>query len=264
MRIDLYGLEGTFWDYSKQSYNNVGKFSYSAYQSTKTGVINTLNNPRFQGSMQAVGGLAEAGAGRLLTLGSRGILGFIGAPIMAHGMNRVFSGTSQDTITSQLLQKTGMSSNVAGMVDNGISILGSFGGVAAFRSAGQATFRVPANWNQNTQVLGSVSKNNGWVLPENGGGGLINNRWYTEHALERMAPNTPQVMAKLEARFFERAKVVKPKLNTQEFLKWCRENSPNPRGVPPSVVEAEIANPGSSGVRVFLNEKGDVKTVIPE
>jgi hypothetical protein len=160
MRIDLYGLEGTFWDYSKQSYNNVGKFSYSAYQSTKTAVVNTLNNPRFQGSMQAVGGLAEAGAGRLLTLGSRGILGFIGAPIMAHGMdnyitgmNRVFSGTSQDTITSQLLQKTGMSSNVAGMVDSGISILGSFGGVAAFRSAGQAAFRVPANWKPEGPIL---------------------------------------------------------------------------------------------------------------
>ncbi|NGX45479.1 MAG: hypothetical protein K940chlam2_00634 [Chlamydiae bacterium] len=35
------------------------------------------------------------------------------------------------------------------------------------------------------------------------------------------------------------------------------------RGVPPSVVEAEIAQPGSTGVRVILNEKGNVKSVIP-
>jgi hypothetical protein len=34
-------------------------------------------------------------------------------------------------------------------------------------------------------------------------------------------------------------------------------------GVPPSVVEAEIASPGSTGVRVILNKNGDVITVIP-
>ncbi len=34
-------------------------------------------------------------------------------------------------------------------------------------------------------------------MPE-GGGTFINGRWYVEHALERMAPRTPQVMAELE------------------------------------------------------------------
>ncbi len=38
---------------------------------------------------------------------------------------------------------------------------------------------------------------------------------------------------------------------------------PDPPGVPPSVAEAEIANPGSTGVRVFTNVEGDVVTVIP-
>lgn len=102
-----------------------------------------------------------------------------------------------------------------------------------------------------------------WILPENGGGALINGRWYTEHALERMAPNTPQVMAKLASRFLERAEIVFKKLTPQRFREWCLENAPNPRGVPPSVVEAEIAHPGSTGVRVILNEKGNVITVIP-
>ncbi|MFW9928712.1 MAG: hypothetical protein ACFFD1_04925 [Candidatus Thorarchaeota archaeon] len=95
------------------------------------------------------------------------------------------------------------------------------------------------------------------------GGALINNRWYTEHALERMAPSTPQVMAELESRFLVRAKIASQKLHPKEFLKWRLENAPDPRGIPPMVVKAEIAQPGSTGVRVILNEKGHVKTVIP-
>ena len=41
-----------------------------------------------------------------------------------------------------------------------------------------------------------------WVFPKKGGA-TINGRWYTEHALERMAPRTPEVMAELEVRFIE-------------------------------------------------------------
>ncbi len=40
-------------------------------------------------------------------------------------------------------------------------------------------------------------------------------------------------------------------------------NAPSPRGIPPSVIEAEIANPGSTNVRVILNQRGEVVTVIP-
>lgn len=78
-----------------------------------------------------------------------------------------------------------------------------------------------------------------------------------------MAPRTPQVMAELERRFFERARVVSQNLSPKEFRKWRLENAPNPRGVPPLIVEAEIAQPGSTGVRVILNENGHVITVIP-
>lgn len=103
----------------------------------------------------------------------------------------------------------------------------------------------------------------GWIFPEDGGGALINNRWYTEHALERMAPNTPQVMAQLEARMLVRAQSKGLRPRTKEFGDWLIDNSPNPRGIPPSVVEAEISKSGSTGVRVFLNQSGDVITVIP-
>lgn len=101
-----------------------------------------------------------------------------------------------------------------------------------------------------------------WVLPDKGGR-IINGRWFTEHALERMAPNTPQVMAQLETRALGRAHTIGLKIGTKEFEKWMLRNGPNPRGIPPSVVEAEIANPGTTGIRVILNQSGNVITVIP-
>jgi hypothetical protein len=48
-----------------------------------------------------------------------------------------------------------------------------------------------------------------------------------------------------------------------KYKTFYDENDPAPRGVPPSVVEAEIANPGSTGrAKVILNDLGGVATVI--
>jgi len=101
-----------------------------------------------------------------------------------------------------------------------------------------------------------------WVFPKKGGA-TINGRWYTEHALERMAPRTPEVMAELEVRALARARKEGCLPQTKEFGKWMEKNAPNPRNIPPSVVEAEISKPGSTNIRVELNQKGDVITVIP-
>jgi hypothetical protein len=103
---------------------------------------------------------------------------------------------------------------------------------------------------------------NDWVFPKKGGA-TINGRWYTEHALERMAPRTPEVMAELEVRMLARAEKAGYKPQTEEFGEWLMKNAPNPRNIPPSVIEAEIAKPGSTNIRVELNQKGDVVTVIP-
>ncbi|WP_020644706.1 WapI family immunity protein [Amycolatopsis balhimycina] len=86
-----------------------------------------------------------------------------------------------------------------------------------------------------------------------------NGRWFTEHALERMAPRTAEVMAELEARFNRRVAAQGDKLKDPEkYKEFYKDNYPAPRGVPPSVVEAEIANPGSTGrVKVILNDRGD-------
>ena len=87
--------------------------------------------------------------------------------------------------------------------------------------------------------------------------------WYTEHALERMAPRTPEVMAELEKRALERAAKEGYLPQTEKFAEWMKKHGPDPRNIPPSVVEAEIANSGSTNIRVELNTKGEVITVIP-
>jgi hypothetical protein len=108
----------------------------------------------------------------------------------------------------------------------------------------------------------SVAADSGaWSLPAEGGGLNIGGRWYTEHALERMAPNTPEVMAQLEARAMARAQAEGLTPGTREFGEWWADNGPKPRGIPTMVVEAEIANPGTTGVEVITNANGDVVTV---
>lgn len=105
----------------------------------------------------------------------------------------------------------------------------------------------------------------GWSMPR--GGGTINGRKYSEHALERMAPDTIQVRAELEARAKSRGLVP----GTQKFKEFV-----DPRGITPSVVEDIIKNgtkkPGNKpdsweytgrDARVITNDKGDVVTVVP-
>ncbi len=110
-------------------------------------------NPQFQGSLQALGGLVEAGIGAGLTAGSSGYLAFVGVPIMAHGLDHYYtgmktaiSGIPRDTVTSQLLQKTGMSQETAGLIDGGLSIASCVGGVYLVQyqqSVALAALRIP-------------------------------------------------------------------------------------------------------------------------
>ena len=95
-----------------------------------------------------------------------------------------------------------------------------------------------------------------------GGGAFIRGRWYTEHALERMAPNTPEIMADLTKRALWRAKKAGLEPATRAFKAWWKKHGPQPRGIPTSVVEAEIQNPGSTNVIVIKNKRGDVVTVM--
>lgn len=224
------------------------------------------SNPRFHGGMQAFGGMVEMSAGAALA--PIPLFAPLGAAIFLHGMDHAtagagaaFSGNPQTTVTTQLLQKAGMSKATASFMDNTVSTVATMGGIwkagVVKKDIGLPSLQ------KSLKTHSSPSSNMGWVLPEKGGGALIKGRWYTEHALERMAPDTFQVMAILNKRFLKRAEVAMQTCTPEEFQRWCSKNFPNPRGIPPSVIEAEIIHPGSTCIEVITNEQGHVITVIP-
>ena len=115
---------------------------------------------------------------------------------------------------------------------------------------------------------------NGWDMPR--GGDTINDRHYSEHALERMAPNTPEVRAEIHTRAMERAEAAGLQPGTAEYNTFINKQI-DPRGIPPMVVEDAIRNtpavPGTNpgtfmhqtpDVTVIVNSSGDVVTVIPK
>jgi hypothetical protein len=95
----------------------------------------------------------------------------------------------------------------------------------------------------------------------------INGRWYTEHALERMAPDTPELRQEIIARIAARLRrlgISEGSAAWDACLARGIAKGLDPRGVPPSVVEAEILRPGSTPVRVVAaKNKTVVITVIP-
>ena len=111
-------------------------------------------------------------------------------------------------------------------------------------------------------------KSGSWVMPLDGGGAFIGSRYFTEHALARMAPKTNDVLEILKKRLLQKAAKQGIAPGTEEFSIWLKSKQGqsfkvDPRGIPPSVVEAEIVNPGCSNIEVIMNSKGDVITVMP-
>jgi subtilisin family serine protease len=105
-----------------------------------------------------------------------------------------------------------------------------------------------------------------YELPPEGGGLSINGRWYTEHALERMAPDTPQVREQLQARVKARLDRLGIRPGNPAYDKVLARalKKINPRGVDPATVEAELQRPGSTRFRVISAKRGQVIiTVIP-
>jgi hypothetical protein len=102
-----------------------------------------------------------------------------------------------------------------------------------------------------------------WDMPTSGK--KIDGRYYTKHALERMAPDTLQIRAELESRAIKNGY---PRFSSQ-FNKYIQ-----PRNIPPSVVEnvikygAQEINGAKGtlthildGIKVVTNIAGDVVTV---
>ena len=113
---------------------------------------------------------------------------------------------------------------------------------------------------------------NMWGMSENGMN--INGRRYTKHALERMAPDTPEVRAELNSRAMKKAKELGYAPGSKRYMDFVK-GYVKPRNIPPSVVEDTIKhgkrNPGNQpgtweyvgeDVRVIVNDQGNVITVI--
>ncbi len=81
------------------------------------------------------------------------------------------------------------------------------------------------------------------------------------HTLERMAPDIPQVQAEMRTRVERRLERLGIPRTSPAFDRcWALAmKKVDPRGVPPSVVEAEIMKPGSTNVRVVTARR---KTVV--
>lgn len=107
------------------------------------------------------------------------------------------------------------------------------------------------------------------------GGSTINERWYSQHALERMAPDTPAVRAELNSRAIQSAKSQGLQPGTKAYSNFI-DKCVDPRGIPPTVIEDAVKNGrrtagNSSGtwvyktqdVTVITNNTGGVVTVIP-
>ncbi|NGX38597.1 MAG: hypothetical protein K1000chlam2_01771, partial [Chlamydiae bacterium] len=167
--------------------------------------LEVLSHPRVQGSLQAFAGLAEASAGGLATLGSGGLAAPIGWPVLTHGLDQFITGMStaitgshRATLTEQLLQTTGMSSEWASLTNDLLSIGGTMGGTAivrASRTGAFPNFRSPMSSNNSrvsvnraTSFAGSkrAPLNYAPYQKVRNETAVIYGRKYTGHALDRM------------------------------------------------------------------------------
>lgn len=133
-------------------------------------------------------------------------------------------------------------------------------GVEVFEGS---TGRIESNVRNNNISAFSEMFDSTWDMPEQGK--MINGRFYTRHALERMAPKTSEVVKELERRAIEKGHLP----GSKEYKSYI-----DPRGIPPIVIEDAINNGQctsgtypwtwnyeTDSVRVIVNEYGDVITV---
>ena len=112
------------------------------------------------------------------------------------------------------------------------------------------------------EAVESGSNTGIWDMTE--GGGVINGREYSQHAMERMAPDTPTVRAELSRRAEKAAQQKGLEVGTKEYYEYCTKYV-DPRNIPPSVIEDAISSskaiPGNRP-DTFIHETLDVKIVI--
>lgn len=124
------------------------------------------------------------------------------------------------------------------------------------------------------EAVESGSNTGIWDMTE--GGGVINGREYSQHAMERIAPDTPTVRAELSKRAEKAAQQKGLEVGTKEYYEYCTKYV-DQRNIPPSVIEDAISSskaiPGNRpdtfihetlDVKIVINSNGKVITVIPK
>ena len=131
-------------------------------------------------------------------------------------------------------------------------------------------------YNSVAAKIANVGKSGADVWDMTKDGGSINGREYSQHAMERMAPDTPSVRAELSRRAEALAESKGLQVGTPEYYQFCQKYV-DPRNIPPSVIEYAIRNTTAvlghtagtfvhqtTDVIVIVNKMGKVITVIPK
>jgi RHS repeat-associated protein len=162
--FDEYGLfmiSAPPWLYQMDSVHRFGKDAPSYYRPIINTALKVWNNLRFQGSMQAIAGCAEASAGATLAVTPFAPLGVAmlahGADHFAAGSYAVFTGRHRTTLTEQLLQKTGMSPEWASFSNNLLSVSSFTSSIGLARNFAYQSSRILSqaamNSNQATEQI---------------------------------------------------------------------------------------------------------------
>jgi len=145
-------------------------------------------------------------AGGLATFGTGGGAGFIGWPVMAHGLDqfmtgvgKVLTGRPRETVTEQVLQQAGMPREWAAATNNGLSISGLMGAIGVARNAMQVGQIAALNTTRRGLIrdVGKYAESpvgrSGWELKypkyqdtTRHASTSIQNRLYSGHALDQM------------------------------------------------------------------------------
>ena len=126
-------------------------------------------SPHTQGAIQAIGGLCETIAGGAAILASDDFSAIIGCAAMIHGMDHFITGMKTaicgdefNTVSSQLLQGAGLSSQTANFIDNGISLAGTMGAAGMVRAnqvSNWSDFHLPRSNSSAIKVARTEPKN---------------------------------------------------------------------------------------------------------
>ncbi len=126
-------------------------------------------SPHTQGAIQAIGGLCETIAGGAAILASDDFSAIIGCAAMIHGMDHFITGMKTaicgdefNTVSSQLLQGAGLSSQSADLIDNGISLAGTMGAAGMVRAnqmSNCSDFHLPRSNSSAIKVARTEPKN---------------------------------------------------------------------------------------------------------